>query len=133
MKTGITFRQLIQSLKDYTDPYATVMIYAKDAEDPCWGIDKIWFEDNVLMIGQHDDEGNVCSGIIEDIESCLPIEQLDQIALVKVGVAYCNGNEKQIINAFGKPAHTYKVGNSEVKRWRKYDDDHCKWILKLKK
>ena len=57
MNMAITFKQLIQSLRDFDDQYAAIMPQAKDAEHPVWGIQYIWFADGILMLGQHDDEG----------------------------------------------------------------------------
>ena len=50
----LTFKELIQPLKDFKVQYACVMPVAKGAEDPVWGIYDIWFEDGVLNIGQYE-------------------------------------------------------------------------------
>ena len=147
VKSGITFRQLIKSLRDYDDQLASVMPYARDAEDPVWGIEEIWFDNGVLMIGQTDDEGNNCHLIADDIEKCVPEELLDTPARVKVGVA----NDGEIIDKYGNPARTWFVKDSVVKSGDFVEDPEsddytldpdgdyevgdwfCKWFLKFSK
>ena len=142
----LTFRQLIQSLKDYNDQYASVKPYAKGAENPYWGIQHIWFNDGVLCLGQHDDEGLTCDTIAERIEECVPEEMLDYPAVVKIGTVGGDEDNRQIYNADGEPASARTVLTSEVKA-NTYDPDDefddefaedgeddswfCKWILKL--
>ena len=62
------------------------MPVAKGAENSMWGIEDIWFEDGVLMLGQHDDEGLTTDLIADRIEGCVPSELLDSNARVKIGV-----------------------------------------------
>ena len=143
---GITFRHLIQSLKDYDDQHSSVMPYAEGAEAPCWGIQYIWFNDGVLHLGQHDDEGLDVELIVEEIEKCLPEHMLDQPAVVKIGTVYGNEDNRQIYDVDGKSASARTVSMSEVKE-NTYDPDDefddeiaedweddswfCKWFLKF--
>lgn len=144
--SGLTFRQLIQSLKDYNDQYASVMPYADRAEAPCWGIQYIWFNDGVLYLGQHDDEGLTCDTIAERIEECVPEEMLGYPAVVKIGTVRVDEDNRQIYDIDGKPASARTVSISEVKA-NTYDPDDefddefaddgeddswfCKWVLKF--
>lgn len=146
---AITYRQLIQSLRDYKDQLASVMPYAEGAEDPCWGISDIWFEDGVLMIGQYDDEGDCCEGIADGIEKCVPADKLDEPAVVKIGTIEDGEGGRQIYSLYWGPARAEKVASSEVKpaSERVTDDpdewvddlgddadwsiDACKWVLKF--
>lgn len=144
----ITFRQLIQSIKDYEDQLASVMPVAKGAESPCWGIEDIWFEDGVLMLGQIDDQGDPCSLIAENIERCVPEDMLDKPAMVKIGVVNGDDDNRRIINRYGGVATAYSVKSSVVKsmsdaianndsedfeddgyEWA--DDAFCIWVLKF--
>lgn len=126
----LTFQQLIQSLNDYSDKYASVMPHAKDAEHPVWGIQYIWFNDGVLYLGQHDDEGLTVDLIAERIQKCLPDEMLDKLAIVKVGVTDRRGGVNiDVFTQYGEPAKAHFVKSSEVKPTR--NDDFCKWILKF--
>ena len=143
---GLTFRQLIQSLKDYDDQYSSVMPYADGAEAPCWGLQYIWFNRGILYLGQHDDEGLTCDTITERIEECVPEEMLDYPAVVKIGTVGGDEDNKQIYNIDGGPASARTVLTSEVKA-NTYDPDDefddefaedgeddswfCKWILKF--
>ena len=151
VKSGstLTFRQLIQSLRDFPDQLASVMPYAEGAEDPCWGISDIWFEDGVLMIGQYDDEGNDCGRIADDIEKCLPPDMYDKPAVVKIGVIEGEDDDRQIFDKYSEPATARTVSLSEVKpaSERVTDDEEeyiddldeddmcsgwsCKWVLKF--
>ena len=145
-KSAITFRQLIQSLKDYDDQLASVMPYAEDAETPAWGISEIWFEDGILMIGQYDDEGDYCEKIAARIEACIPKDMLDKPAIVKIGTVEGDEDDRQIYDINSEPAMDRTVISSEVKRPSAYiegfeefedecelddDDDFCKWVLKF--
>lgn len=143
---SLTFRQLIQSLKDYDDQYSSVMPYADGAEAPCWGIQYIWFNDGILYLGQHDDEGLTCDTIAERIEECLPKEMLDYPAVVKIGTVSGDEDNRQIYDVDGEPASARTVSTSEVKA-NTYDPDDefddefaedgeddswfCKWVLKF--
>lgn len=130
-KTSITFRQLVQSLRDFDDQYAAIMPQAKDAEHPVWGIQYIWFADGILMLGQHDDEGLDVGLIIEKIEKCLPQELLDTPATVKIGVAEdVDSDSRKILDKYGEDAKTNTVSSSVVKHIRN-DDCFCKWVLKF--
>ncbi len=142
----LTFRQLIQSLKDYDDQCSAVMPYAEGAEAPCWGIQYIWFNDGVLHLGQHDDEGLDVGLIVEAIEKCLPKHMLDCPAIVKIGTVEGNEDDRQIYDVDGVPASARTVSMSEVKA-NTYDQDSefddkfaedgeddswfCKWVLKF--
>ena len=144
--SGLTFKQLIQSLKDYDDQYASVKPYAKGAENPYWGIQYIWFDNSVLHLGQHDDEGLTCGLIAERIEECVPKEMLDYPAVVKIGTVEGDEDNRQIYDVDGKPAAAQTVSTSEVKT-NTYDPDDefddefaedgeddswfCKWVLKF--
>jgi hypothetical protein len=127
---AITFRKLIQSIKDYKDQLASVMPIAHGAENPAWGIEDIWFKDGVLMLGQTDDQGDPCSLIVEKIERCVPEGLLDKPAVVKIGVAGYGAAKGQIFDADGKPAQTRNVKSSEVEPCRN-NDWFCKWVLKF--
>ena len=144
--SGLTFRQLIQSLKDYDDQYASVKPYAKGAENPYWGIQYIWFENGVLNLGQIDDEGLTCDTIAERIEECVPKEMLDCPAIVKIGTVEGDEDDRQIYDADGEPASAQTVLMSEVKADThdlddEFDDEFvedveddswfCKWVLKF--
>ena len=134
VKSGstLTFRQLIQSLKDFDDQYAAVMPQAKDAEASCWGIQYIWFDNGVLMLGQYDDEGLDVGLIVERIEKCVPSELLDTPAIVKIGVAEDEDSDaRKILDKYGEDAKTNTVLSSVVKHIRG-DDMFCKWVLKFK-
>ena len=127
----LTFRQLIQSLRDFGDQYASVMPVAKDAENSAWGIENIWFADGVLMLGQHDDEGLTCDLIAERIEKCVPADLLDEVAVVKVGVTYQKGGVNiDVLTKYDEPAKAHNVQSSVVKPCRG-DDWFCKWTLKF--
>ena len=127
----LTFRQLIQSLRDFGDQYASVMPVAKDAENSAWGIENIWFADGVLMLGQHDDEGLTCDLIAERIEKCVPTDLMDEVAVVKVGVTYQKGGVNiDVLTKYDKPAKAHTVQSSVVKPCRG-DDWFCKWTLKF--
>lgn len=131
MDKEITFRQLIQSLKDFDDQLAAVMPQAKDAENPYWGIQYIWFDNGVLMLGQHDDEGLDVGLIAERIEKCLPQELLDTPAVVKVGVAEdVDSTDRKILDKYGEDAKTNTVSSSVFKHIRG-DEMFCKWVLKF--
>ena len=130
-ESPLTFRQVIQSLKDYGDQYAAVMPVAKDAENSAWGIQYIWFEDGVLMLGQHDDEGLTCDLIAERIEKCVPSDLLDKVAVVKVGVTYQKGGVNiDVLTKYDEPAKAHTVQSSVVKPCRG-NDWFCKWTLKF--
>lgn len=125
----ITFKELVQTLRDYGDSYASVMPYAKDAEAPVWGVNDIWFVDGVLMIGQHDDEGLPADMVAECIQACVPEEMLDTPAVVKIGATYRrDGVNFDVCTPYGEPAKARLVKSSEVKR---KNSDFCKWILKF--
>ena len=127
----LTFRQLIQSLRDFGDQYASVMPVAKDAENSAWGIENIWFADGVLMLGQHDDEGLTCDLIAERIEKCVPADLLDEGAVVKVGITYQKGGVNiDVLTKYDEPAKAHTVQSSVVKPCRG-DDWFCKWTLKF--
>jgi len=126
----LTFRQLIQSLRDFGDQYASVMPVAKDAENSFWGIENIWFENGVLMLGQHDDEGLSCDTIAERIEGCVPSDLLDGVAVVKIGVTYQSGGVNiDVLTKYDEPAKARTVQSSVVKPCR--DNWFCKWTLKF--
>ena len=143
---NLTFRELIKSLKDYDDQCSAVMPYADGAEAPCWGIQYIWFNDGVLHLGQHDDEGLDVGLIVKKIEKCLPEEMLDKPAVVKIGTVEGDEDDRQIYDVDGEPASARTVLTSEVKP-NSYDPDDefddeiaedweddswfCKWILKF--
>ena len=130
-ETPLTFRQLIQSLRDFGDQYASVMPVAKDAENSAWGIENIWFADGVLMLGQHDDEGLTCDLIAERIEKCVPADLLDEVAVVKVGVTYQKGGVNiDVLTKYDEPAKAHTVQSSVVKPCRD-NDWFCKWTLKF--
>ena len=127
----LTFRQLIQSLRDFGDQYASVMPVAKDAENSYWGIENIWFADGVLMLGQTDDEGLSCDLIAKKIEKCVPSDLLDEVAVVKVGVTYQKGGVNiDVLTKYDEPAKAHNVQSSVVKPCRG-DDWFCKWTLKF--
>ena len=145
---AITFRQLIQSIKDYEDQLASIMPIAQGAENPAWGIEDIWFEDGVLMLGQIDDQGDPCSLIVENIERCVPDGLLDKPAVVKIGVVDGDDDDREIIDRYGELAEAHIVKSSVVKsmsdaiasedsedfeddgyEWE--DDDFCSWVLKF--
>lgn len=143
---NLTFRELIKSLKEYDDQCSAVMPYAEGAEAPCWGIQYIWFNDGILHLGQHDDEGLDVGLIVEEIEKCLPEEMLDKPAVVKIGTVEGDEDDRQIYDVDGEPASPRTVSTSEVKS-NAYDPDDefddefaedgeddswfCKWILKF--
>lgn len=130
-ESPLTFRQLIQSLRDFGDQYASVMPVAKDAENSAWGIQYIWFADGVLMLGQHDDEGLTCDLIAERIEKCVPADLLDKVAVVKVGVTYQKGEVNiDVLTKYDEPAKAHTVQSSVVKPCRG-NDWFCKWTLKF--
>jgi len=129
-ETPLTFRQLIQSLKDFGDQHASVMPVAKGAENPCWGIESIWFEDGVLNLGQTDDEGDSCDLIAGKIEKCVPSELLDSPAIVKIGVTERPNGVMKLYAADGEPCVEHLVKSSVVKPCRD-DDWFCKWTLKF--
>lgn len=124
----LTYRQLVQSLKDYGDQYASVKPYAKGAENPYWGIQDIWFENGALNLGQIDDEGLTCDLIAERIEECVPSDLLDGVAVVRVGVTCKRNGKMELYDVDGEVASNHTVKSSEVKPTR--DDWFCKWILK---
>jgi hypothetical protein len=112
------------------------MPVAKDAESPCWGIEDIWFEDGVLMLGQTDDQGDPCSLIAEKIERCVPEDMLDKPAMVKIGVVDGDDDNRQIIDRDGDDATAYSVKSSVVKSMddaienndsEDFDDDEYEW------
>lgn len=143
---AITYRQLIQSLRGYKDQLASVMPYAEGAEAPCWGIQYVWFNNGVLHLGQHDDEGLGVGLIVEAIEKCLPRETLDCPAVVKIGTVGGDEDDRQIYDVDGEPAPARTVSTSEAKA-NTYDPDDefddefaedgeddswfCKWVLKF--
>ena len=127
----LTFRQLIQSLRDFGDQYASVMPVAKDAENSAWGIENIWFADGVLMLGQTDDEGDSCDLIAGKIEKCVLADLLDEVAVVKVGVTYQkDGVNIDVLTKYDEPAKAHTVQSSVVKPCRD-DDWFCKWTIKF--
>ena len=127
----LTFRQLIQSLREFGDQYASVMPVAKDAENSAWGIENIWFADGVLMLGQTDDEGDSCDLIAGKIVKCVPTDLLDEVAVVKVGVTYQKGGVNiDVLTKYDEPAKAHNVQSSVVKPCRG-DDWFCKWTLKF--
>lgn len=126
----LTFRQVIQSLRDYGDQYASVRPYAKGAENPFWGIYDIWFENGVLNLGQTDDEGLTCDLIAERIEKCVPSDMLDNTAVVRVGVTEKMNGKMELVDKDGDVSVNHTVKSSEVKSYRN-DDWFCKWILKF--
>ena len=123
----LTFRQIIQSFRDYGDQYASVMPHAKGAENPFWGIEDIWFENGVLNLGQTDDEGLTCDLIAERIEECVPDDLMDGVAVVRVGVTCKRNGKMELHGADGEVSVNHTVKSSEVKH---KDDWFCKWILK---
>lgn len=129
-ESTLTFRQVIKSIKDFGDQYASVMPVAKDAEPPVWGINDIWFADGVLMLGQTDDEGLSCDIIADRIEECVPHDLLDEVAVVKIGETYKRGEVNvDIITCYGEIANRHTIKSSIVKPCR--DDWFCKWVLKF--
>ena len=145
---AITFRQLIQSIKDYKDQLASIMPIAHGAENPAWGIEDIGFKDGVLMLGQIDDQGDPCSLIVENIERCVPEDMLDKPAMVKIGVAGWGASKGKIFDKYGELAEAHIVKSSVVKSmsdaiadedsedfedddydWE--DDAFCSWVLKF--
>lgn len=126
----LTFRQLIQSLKDFKDQYASVMPVAEGAEDTVWGIAYIWFENGVLNLGQHDDEGDSCGGIADKIENCVSAELLDEVAVVRIGVKEEVDGKKELYGPYARVSKSHNVKSSVVKSIRG-DDWFCKWILKF--
>ena len=128
-ETPLTFRQVILSLRDYEDQNASVMPVAKDAESSVYGIEYIWFEDGVLMLGQHDDEGHPCCLIAERIEGCVPSDLLDEVAVVKIGVTARPNGVMGLYTKYGEPCAEHFVKSSEVKSCR--DDYFCKWTIKF--
>ena len=126
----LTFRQLIQPLKDFKVQYAPVMPVAKGAEDPIWGIAYIWFEDGVLNLGQYDDEGGSCDLIAERIEECVPTDLLDGVAMVRIGVTEEVNGKKELYDPYGEVSVKHTVTSSKVKPCRN-DDRFCRWTLKF--
>lgn len=126
----LTFRQLIQPLKDFKDQLASVRPVAKGAENPWWGINDIWFEDGVLNLGQYDDEGDSCDLIAERIEACVPADFLDGVAVVRVGVTEEVNGKKELYNPYGEVSVKHTVTSSIVKPCRN-DDCFCRWTLKF--
>lgn len=126
----LTFRQVIQSLRDFGDQYASVMPVAKGAEDPVWGIETIWFENGILNLGQHDDEGDSCSFIADGIEKCVPADLMDEVAVVRIGVKEEVGGKKELYDPYGRVSVSHNVKSSVVKPCRD-DDWFCKWTLKF--
>ena len=126
----LTYKQLIQSLKDFGDQDASVMPVAKGAEDPVWGIETIWFENGVLNLGQTDDEGDSCDLIAKKIEECVPAELLDEIAVVRIGVKEEVNGKKELYDPYGQVSVSHNVKSSVVKPCRD-DDWFCKWTLKF--
>jgi hypothetical protein len=129
-ESPLTFRQLIQSLREFGDQYASVMPVAKGAEDPIWGIETIWFENGVLNLGQTDDEGDSCDLIAGKIEECVPAELLDEVAVVRIGVKEEVDGKKELYDPYGKVSVKHTVKSSVVKPCRD-DDWFCKWTLKF--
>ena len=129
-ESPLTFRQLIQSLKDFGDQYASVMPVAKGAEDPIWGIETIWFENGVLNLGQTDDEGDSCDLIAGKIEKCVPAELLDEVAVVRIGVKEEVDGKKELYDPYGQVSVSHNVKSSVVKAMPD-DDWFCKWTLKF--
>ena len=130
-ESPLTYRQIIQSLRRFGDQDAAVMPVAKGAEDPVWGIAYIWFENGVLNLGQYDDEGDSSSFIADGIENCVPPELLDEVAVVRIGVAEeVDGDKKELYDPYGEVSVSHTVKSSEVKACRD-DDWFCKWILKF--
>jgi hypothetical protein len=126
----LTFRQLIQSLRDFGDQYASVMPVAKDAENPWWGIEDIWFENGVLNLGQTDDEGLSCDLIAERIEKCVPSDLLDGVAVVRVGVTEKMNGKMELYDPYGGVSVNHTVTSSKVKPYRD-NDCFCRWTLKF--
>lgn len=126
----LTFRQLIQPLKDFEDQYASVRPVAKDAEDPVWGINDIWFENGVLNLGQYDDEGDSCDLIAERIEACVPPDLLDKEAVVRVGVTERVNGKMELYDRYSEVSVNHTVTSSMVKPCRN-DDCFCRWTLKF--
>lgn len=130
-ESPLTYRQIIQSLRRFGDQDAAVMPVAKGAEDPVWGIAYIWFENGILNLGQYDDEGDSSSFIADGIENCVPPELLDEVAVVRIGVAEeVDGDKKELYDPYGEVSVSHTVKSSEVKPCRD-DDWFCKWILKF--
>ena len=129
-ETPLTFRQIVQSLRDFGDQYASVMPVAKGAENPIWGINYIWFENGILNLGQHDDEGDSCDLIAEQIEECVPSDLLDEVAVVRIGVTEEVDGKKDLYDPYGEVSVSHNVKSSVVKAIRD-DDWFCKWILKF--
>lgn len=147
MKTSLTFRELIQSFKDFDNQDASVMPYIEGAEDPSWGISEIWFKDGILMLGQDDDEGYCCANIVEKIEACLPKEALDMAAIIKIGPVSNEDGEREIVDIQYAPAEEYFVVKNDIMPFSErvddddvyYDEDEedddgafCKWVPMLK-
>ena len=126
----LTFRQLIQPLKDFKDQLASVMPVAKGAEDPVWGINDIWFENGVLNLGQYDDEGDSCDLIAERIEACVPPDLLDKEAVVRVGVTERVNGKMELYDRHSEVSVNHTVTSSVVKPCRNYDC-FCRWTLKF--
>ena len=129
-ETPLTFRQIIQSLKDFGDQYASVMPAAKGAEDPVWGINYIWFENGVLNLGQYDDEGDSCDLIAKQIEECVPSDLLDEVAVVRIGVGEEMNDKMELYDPYGKVSVNHTVKSSVVEADAE-DDWFCKWILEF--
>lgn len=129
-ETPLTFRQLIQSLRYFGDQYASVMPVAKGAENPCWGIETIWFENGVLNLGQYDDEGDSCDLIAKKIEECVPADLLDEVAVVRIGVKEEVNGKKELYDPYGQVSVSHNVKSSVVKPCRN-EDWFCKWTLKF--
>jgi len=130
-ESELTFRQIVQSLRDYGDQYASVQPHAKGAENPFWGIQDIWFDNGVLNLGQTDDEGLTCDLIAERIEKCVPSDMLDNTAVVRVGVTEKMNGKMELVDKDGDVSVNHTVKGSEVKPTR--NDWFCKWILKFAK
>lgn len=126
----LTFRQLIQPLKDFEDQYAAVMPVAKGAEDPVWGINDIWFENGVLNLGQYDDEGDSCDLIAERIEACVPPDLLDKEAVVRIGVTEQVNGKMELYDRYSEVSVNHTVTSSVVRPCRN-DDCFCRWTLKF--
>lgn len=135
-KSGIlTFRQLIQSLRDFEDQHAAVCPVAEGAEDPVWGIAYIWFENGILNLGQYDDEGDSCGGIADEIENCVPADHLDEVAIIRIGVAEDmdkdadDDDKKELYDPYGRVSKSHNVKSSVVKACP--DDWFCEWTLEF--
>ena len=126
----LTFKQIIQSLRRFEDQNASVMPVAKGAENPVWGIETIWFENGVLNLGQTDDEGDSCDLIAGEIEKCVPADLMDEVAVVRVGVAENVNGKMELYDPYGKVSVNHTVMSSVVKPCRD-DDWFCKWTLKF--